>query len=800
MSSNDSTPPTTGIARRTVVLAGAAAVPVLVAGAALLPADSARAATAADYAKVRTQWLSTLIGTYSLADSTVQQYVTASAAEAQTLWDGLNTSAGRTYLWSDLDSSTVSAIQRNNMGRLRQLALALKSPGSSLYQNATLKADLRSALDWFLANKYGVANRYDNWWDFQIGIPLALNDFCVLLYDDLTSAQVTTAMNAIKRYSPTPTSTGGATSTGANRNWACSIAILRGALSQDTATIADAKNAYADVFPYVTGGDGFYTDGGFIQHQFFSYNGGYAVSLLQYLTYSMVATAGTPWAFTAPRVAEVYDWVQRNYAPWIYAGAFMDMTRGRGLSRFYETDHRVGRLTIATLLQLAGVFPAAQALTVRAQCKGWIDRAAFLPFFTYDKAPIEQVRLASIVAGRAVVTDAGIPTAAESTETVVATSMARAVHRRPGFAYGVAMDTTLIKPYESANSENLQGWYTGEGAVYLYLPNTTGHWANQYWPTANKYRIPGTTIDTKTLALGAGRRSANTWAGGATLDGDAALGMSMKFENQTLTGRKSWFCIDDTIVCLGAGIASTDGNTIETTIENRNIGPNGQTVPVINGASVLATPSSTPTSFSANWAWIPNMGGYVFPSGGTIKGLREDRTGKWTDMDHRGVYDDTTAYTRRFITFWFDHGVSPANAGYAYIQLPGATQAQTAGLASSTDVTVVANTADVQAVKRASTGTTMANFWASGAGSAGGIQTDKRASVVVTRVNGRLSVAVSDPTRAVTGPVTLTLSGPATGTLQADPGVTVLSLTPDVRIAVDVTAAAGRTFVARFSV
>ncbi|WP_348788830.1 polysaccharide lyase 8 family protein [Leifsonia sp. NPDC080035] len=798
MSANE--PSRSTVSRRTVLVAGAAAVPVIAAGSALLPAAPARAATAADYARVRAQWRSTLIGDYDLSDTVVKDYVTASAAEAKVLWDSLNTSSGRTFLWADLDSSTVSAIQRNNMGRLRTLALALSSPGSALYDSAQLRADIVSALDWFLANKYGVTNRYDNWWDFQIGIPLALNDVCVLLYDELGTTRIATAMAAIKRYAPDPTETGGAVSTGANRNWACSIAILRGALSQDTATIAGAKTAYADVFPYATSLDGFYTDGGFIQHKYYSYNGGYAVSLLQYLTYSMVATAGTPWAFTSPRVSEVYDWVQRNYAPWIHSGAFMDMTRGRGLSRFYETDHRVGRLTIATLLQLAAVLPAAQAATVRALCKGWIQRDTFLPFFAYDSVPIEQVRLSSIALGRAVVTDASVPAAAEPADTVIATSMARAVHRRPGFAFGVAMDSTVIGPFESANQENLQGWYTGEGAVYLYLPGQTGHWANQYWPTVNKYRIPGTTLDTRPRTPGASRSNGNTWTGGALLDGDAAIGMGLKIASSTLVGRKSWFCLGDAIVCLGGGISSSDGYTVETIIENRNIGPNGQTVPVIDGAAVLTAPGGTPTAFTPGWAWIPNIGGYVFPAGGTVTGAREDRSGRWTDMDHRGVYDDGTSYSRRFVTLWFDHGVNPANASYAYIQLPAATQAQTAGMAASTDIAVVANTFDVQAVTRASTGTTMANIWTAEGGSAAGVSTDTRASLVVTRSGGRLSLAVSDPTQKVTGPVTVTLDQPATGTIQADPGITVLALSPVVKVSVDVTGAAGKTFTARFSV
>ncbi|CAN5361160.1 polysaccharide lyase 8 family protein [soil metagenome] len=784
-----------------MLITGAAAGALLVAADAFGSATPARAATTADYTKVRTQWLGTLIGSYNLADTVVQQYVTDAAAVAQSLWSSLNTTAGRTYLWSDLNSSTTSAVQRDTIGRLRSLALAWKSPGSSLSGNTQLRSDLISAFDWFLANKYDPSiHAYDNWWDWQIGIPLALNDFCVVMFDELTATQVSTAMAAIAYRAPDPTVTGGATSTGANRNWACAIAIVRGALSQDSATISNAKTAIEPIFTYSTQYDGFYTDGGFIQHTYFAYSGSYGVSLLEYLTFSMVATAGTPWAFTSARISEVYDWVQNNYRPWIYAGGFMDMTRGRALSRFYETDHRTGRLTISILLMLASVFPAAQALTVRAQCKGWIAADTFQPFFTYDSAPIEQVRLASIVKGRAVIADTNIPAAAESTTTVVATSMARAVHRRPGFAYGIAMDNTAIKPYEAGNNENLQGWYTGEGAVYLYLPNQPGHWPNEYWPTVNRYRIPGTTVDTKTLANGAGRGSSNTWSGGAVLDGNAAIGMGLKFAGQTLTGRKSWFCIEDLIVCLGAGISSTDGTRIETIVENRNIGPNGATVPLVDGASVLGTPSSTPTTFTPRWAWIPSQCGYVFPAGTSIKAVREDRSGRWTDMDHRGVYDDDTLYSRRFITLWFDHGISPSNATYSYIQLPGATQAQTSAMAVSTDVSVVTNTTDVQAVRRTSDGVTMVNFWSATAPKTAGIQVDNRASVVTTRIDGTLAIAVSDPTQALTGNVTVTIDGAATGTISVDPGVTVLATTPNVKISVPVAGAAGKTFVARFTV
>ena len=788
------------LSRRSVLLGAAALGPAWFLGTSLVRPARAVAATSTDFATVRAQWLSTLVGSYDTSDPVISTYVTALAATANGLWSTLDTSSGRTYLWSDLNSSTTSAVQTEVIGRLRHLALAYASPGSSLSGNANLLADLSSALNWFLANKYGTVAQYDNWWDFQIGIPIALNDVCIALSGTLSASQIATATTAIAKYAPTPGVVNGATATGANLAWSCAAGVARGALSEDSATVNSSISALAKLYAYSTSGDGFYPDGGFVQHSVTPYNGSYGVSLLQYLTYLLIAVQATPWAATSDQVQRVYTWTQANFRPWIYQGAFTDMVRGRALSRFYETDHRIGRLTTATLLQLAQVFPVAQALTVRSQAKGWISADTYQDFFTYDPVPIEQVRISSIALGRAVVADASVPAATEDAASVVATSMNRVMYRAPGFALGIAMDSTLIAPYETGNEENLEGWYTGEGAVYLYLPTQPGHWTNEYWPTVNMYRVPGVTLDTKTLALGAGRGSTNTWSGGAILDGNVAAGMGLSFAKQTLTGRKSWFCVDEAVICLGTGIASSDGHTIESVIENRNTGPNGAANVYVDGSLVLQTPSSTPAVFQPGWISVDNLGGYVFPSGGSVNVVREDRTGEWTAMDHRGVYEDTTAYTRRFVTMWVDHGVSPTAGSYRYIQLPAATSAQTSAFAASNDVTITANTTQVQAVSRASLGIAMANVWSAGAPKASGIQVDKTASVITSRQNGTLSIAVSDPTKLETGSVTVTVDGTAGSSTSLDPGVTVLATSPNVKISVALGGAAGKTFVARFAV
>jgi hyaluronate lyase len=144
--------------------------------------------------------------------------------------------------------------------------------------------------------------------------------------------------------------------------------------------------------------------------------------------------------------------------------------------------------------------------------------------------------------------------------------------------------------------------------------------------------------------------------------------------------------------------------------------------------------------------------------------------------------------------------VNPSNSTYSYIQLPAATQAQTSSMASSNDIAVVANNNDVQAATRSSTGTTMINFWSPTPPKTAGIQSNNRASIVATRKNGQLSIAVTDPTQKVTGSVTVTIDGPATSTLQTDPGITVVALSPNVQISFNASGLAGKSLVARFAV
>src|SRR5881409_562134 len=84
-----------------------------------------------------------------------------------------------------------------------------------------------------------------NWFDWEIGVPLNLNDITVLLYDNLTSAQIANYMDAVNHFTPTPDLTG------ANKVWKASVVAVRGAIVKSSDKLASARQALSDVFPYV---------------------------------------------------------------------------------------------------------------------------------------------------------------------------------------------------------------------------------------------------------------------------------------------------------------------------------------------------------------------------------------------------------------------------------------------------------------------------------------------------------------------------------------------------------------------
>ena len=164
--------------------------------------------------------------------------------------------------------------------------------------------------------------------------------------------------------------------------------------------------------------------------------------------------------------------------------------------------------------------------------------------------------------------------------------MDRVVHLAPGFGLGLSMSSSRVFTYESIHGENVNGWHTGEGMLYLYNSDLT-QFDDDFWPTVDPRRLPGTTVDVSQIrepASGQSEAPATTWVGGASLGAYGAAGMQLRAWGSTLTAKKSWFMFDREVVCLGSDICSGDSRPIETVVENRLLHGGGDQTLTVDGA------------------------------------------------------------------------------------------------------------------------------------------------------------------------------------------------------------------------
>ncbi|WP_053850538.1 polysaccharide lyase 8 family protein [Streptomyces sp. NRRL B-24085] len=741
--------------RRAVLLAAA-----LLATATATAAPPARAATADPYDTLRRRWLDIALGTGY--DPAAEPYASR-LAETGELARGHQASMAPApaSLWPGLPYDPPSGITRS-YSRLWTMTQAYVQQGTGSTGDETLLADVLRGLDHLSATVYNPTTaRYGNWWEWQIGSPRLLMDVTAALHDHLTDGQRAAACAAVDHFIPDTMLTDySGTSTGANRVDLCRSVALRGVLGRAPDRIALARDALSPVFPYVTKGDGLYADGSFVQHTWVAYSGTYGQVLLDGLGRLFALLAGSAWEVTDPNRQTVLDSVERAYAPLIHDGLVMDSVNGRAISRGHlkgderrvlRGDHYHGQGIIAAVALLAGGAGEAQRTRWHGLVKGWIERDTVAPILTARQFGVADLaRLHAVAASP-------VPAAPEPVGHTLFAAMDRAVHRRPGFVANIAMASDRIAAYECGNGENPRGWHTGAGMLSWWAADS-GQYTDWYWPTVDWYRLPGTTVSTRRLPDRAGGEWGEPkpdvrWVGGTT-DGEyAAIGQHLKGLESTLQARKSWFCVADAVICLGAGITCADGVPVETVVDNRNLGE--------GGTQAFAR--------GRGWAHLEGHGGWLVPDG--LRVLREDRTGAWSDINTSGT---TERRTRRWQTLWLDHGTDPVDASYAYVLMPGASRRTVAARAADHRwLSVLANDSACQAVRVDRLGLTAANFWR--AGTAGPLTASAGASVLVRRIGRTATLCVSEPPRSGE-PLEIVWNRPVRSVLRADDTVEVLAI------------------------
>lgn len=751
--------------------------------------------------RLRKKWKEFLTGgkDYDSSDEDIDNYINDLVTKVTNkdrtgYWDTMNTSGNHEYLWSDLkDTVDPPSYMTNSYKRLKTMALAYVLKGSSLYHNVALRKDILYGLEWLYKHRYNPSKQeYGNWWHWEIGTPMVLKDILVLMYPDLTSSQIEKYTSAIEHFVPNPTSSVGLnrTPTGANRIDKALIVAVSGIVAKDEERVIKARDSLSQLFKYVKDGDGFYRDGSFIQHNDIAYTGSYGVVLINHLSDLLYLLSNSPFHVTDPHIDNVYQWAFDSFQPLMYKGAMMDMVRGRAISRQEQSAHATGRTVAVSLLRIAQGAPDNIAKKMKSMIKYWIKEDS--TFENYYSG----LNISDMVMVKSLMSNQSIKPRGPLVGHYQFPSMDRIVHHRKGWTFAISMYSSRIQNYESINSENLEGWYTGSGMTYLYN-NDLDQYSNAYWPTVNSLRLPGVTTNREPKPT---TRSSKSWVGGTSINNLYGIaGMAFAYKNSTLNGKKSWFMFDDEVVGLGAGISSQGNNVIESIIANRQINQKGSNKLIIDGETMPTKLGWSQELDNVKWVHLegnePHSDiGYFFPKSADIMALRQARTGSWSDIN-KLFTTDSSSITRNYLTMYFDHGVKPEHAKYSYVLLPNKSIKETKNYNENPDIKILSNTNHIQAVKAKELGITAVNFWKSGEISF--IRSYQPASIMVQEKGDTLTLSVSDPTQKQDR-IVVELGKIGLSVLSKDERVTVLRKHPYIKVAIDTKGAMGKAQIIKF--
>lgn len=224
------------------------------------------------------------------------------------------------------------------------------------------------------------------------------------------------------------------------------------------------------------------------------------------------------------------------------------------------------------------------------------------------------------------------------------------VHRMKKWMASVKMASNRIIGTEQLNGDNQQGYYTADGATYVY---TSGDEYDNIFPLWDWRKIPGITcyqsekpVPDEKARLN--KRNRTNFVGAVSNNSEGVT--AMELNRNGLKAKKMWAFTDKYMVCLGTDI-KTDSLPVATTIEQCNTTENSKWV------------ECAPKRF------LMKDKGYIILDDNQPVMSVESRTGDWNKIMRTYKPCQRTGY---IATMYINHGMTH-NGSYQYMILPNAT-------------------------------------------------------------------------------------------------------------------------------
>jgi chondroitin AC lyase len=235
---------------------------------------------------------------------------------------------------------------------------------------------------------------------------------------------------------------------------------------------------------------------------------------------------------------------------------------------------------------------------------------------------------------------------------------------------------------------------------------------------------------------------------GAATDGKyGTAAFDFRSPHDPLVARKAWFFFDDEYVCLGSGISCRNRNLdVVTTINQCHL--RGEvTLSSAGKKSILENGENEYEN--VNWIYHDRIG-YVFPQPASVHIKNSKASGSWWRINKQ-TRSSKDEINLDVFTLWLDHGNRPSNAIYEYIVVPATSIEKLEQHASTENISILANTPEVQAVSHAALNICQAVFYKAGEIQlAGNLKLKCEAPGIVifqTLPQNEINLTVSDPNR-----------------------------------------------------
>ena len=730
--------------------------------------------TAADYAAMREKWRVYLAGSpefNDLSDPVMKKKIGEIDKKCEETLAGYHRDMDAPVLFGD-ELPTASRHLMLQYYAVYSLALAWATYGSKYYQKKEILDDVLFGLEWMYRHMYGEAEIEDrgwrsahdyDWWHWFVGAVEPLNNTMMLVCDYLTKEQIQTYYRCF-RWVISFMRQGYIQSSAASRIRVCTQAAM---VLEDSDMLEIEYNDFDLMCEINEDGEGPHIDYIHWTHHY-PYNLVYGHTTLERALDIAALLGGTPFEFASPKQYNLFKLAKYTFEPILYRGRGAVIFAGRLGAR--TTEQTQGIATLFYLFPMIGLFGEDEDRYLKCLIKRNSIEPEIMERVKNALRPKDRKTYLEIIADQTIPYDNGY----EIGHAYFTGD--RAVQQRNDYAFVVAMASTRHPSYESINAANKMGWYTGDGAVYLYTNNDAHTYACENF-TANEkvmMNVPGTTVDTQKRihwSYHPGPHGYSDFVGcmdtdekyvtaamdyeayhfdGEMPDNDNDYGGKFVPHKNDLKCKKAYFLLDRECVCLGAGITSTTGFPVKTVVENRRllkdsdgkIGIDKTTL----GGEVLSPLDFDITVQNPKYAYLEGTAGYVFLDGANIGAEKYTETyqtpypggadGGYTRVDYEKP--------KRFFKLTVEHGINPTKQTYAYVTLPYASELDTAAYAKCPEVEIIANTEQCQAIRKKSIGFTSYIFYKAGACEE--ISVSEPCIVTVRDKGGEREISVCDPT------------------------------------------------------